>query len=590
MGMDLIASPPHFSQAERLAREQIQAFLDSAIGVGVPLEHLPIEYPPQPTLGDFAVPCFTLAQAQKKSPAAVAGELARRPLATGRNQLLAAVQAVGPYLNFFVNPTAYGREVLEQIAREGADYGAVAFGQGSTVLVEYFSPNTNKPLTIGHLRNVFLGWSLAQILRALGFAVVENSIYNDRGIAVCKSIVAYQRWGQGQTPESAGIKPDHFAGQWYVRFGSEAERDPGLEAEAQACLRRWEAGDPATRSVWRQLVDWAMAGFTQTLHRVGLDHPAVRYFESDLYQHGREVVEQGVARGFFLRHREGYVYAPLEDFGLPDKILLRSDGTTLYVTQDLYLAQLKAQHQPTLSLYVVASEQDLAFRQLFKILELLGERYRTYHVSYGLIRLPHGRIKSREGLAAGTGADELMDELDGLAAAAVRQRHPELLAAAVAARARAIALGALKYYVLQVSAPTTMVFDPKQSLAFTGKTGPYLQYVCARCVGILGKATLAERGDDYTRLVLDDTFERPVVTQLGRFPRVLHEAAARYDPSVLAHYLYDLAQAFSIFYQELPVLPAEPRRRASRLQLVGAVHTVMARGMQLLGIPVLEQM
>lgn len=586
--MDILEKS-HSSRAESLARQQILAFLKRAVGAKLKLPEISITNPPQPTFGDFSVSCFELAKVMQQSPVEAARVIAAMPLPKSTTNIFSSVRAAGPYVNFFVEPSAYGRSVLAQIKKEGDGFGAVSRARKPTVMVEYFSPNTNKPLTIGHLRNVFLGWSLSQILRTLGCSVIENSIYNDRGIALCKSIVAYRRWGNGATPESEHKKSDHFAGQFYVRFGQELAAHPELEEEAKAYLRQWEAGDKSVRADWRRLVDWAFSGFTQTLKSVDLDHPEVKYFESDIYQHGREVVQDGLARGVFKKHAEGYVYAPLEPFGMPDKILLRSDGTTLYVTQDIYLAKLKAEHKPKLSIYVVASEQDLAFRQLFKILEMLGEKYQTHHLSYGMIRLPEGKIKSREGLPAGTGADELVTELDSLAQMEVKNRHPELDDATVAERAHAIALGALKYYILQVNAKTTMVFDPKKSLAFTGKTGPYLQYVHARCASMLGKA-----GKIPTKLPADLVFadprERALVVLMSRFPGELQRSAAAYDPSVLAHYLYELAQAFSAFYQDLPVLQAEGATRASRIQLVVAVKAVMARGLHLLGIPTPEQM
>lgn len=581
---------PHFSQAERAAREQIAQFFSRAFGAAATAENVPVDYPPQPGLGDFSVPCFALAKVLQLSPVEVAQRAAGQGLPTGKDALLSTVRAVGPYVNFTVADGAFCRQVFAQIAKERQRYGEIGGRKKQTVMVEYFSPNTNKPLTVGHLRNIFLGWSMSQMMSTLGLRVIESSIYNDRGIALCKSIVAYRRWGDRMTPESAKMKSDHFAGQFYVRFGKELPAHPELEGEAQECLRQWESGEKNTRAEWRRLVDWTLDGFTQTLKSVGLDHPTVKYFESDIYRHGRAVVEDGLARGVFKKHAEGYTYAPLEPYGMPDKILLRSDGTTLYITQDLYLARLKAKHKPALSVYVVASEQDLALRQLFKIMELLGEKYQMHHLSYGMIRLPEGKIKSREGLPAGTGADELVSELDQLAQAEVRQRHPELEAAIVAQRAHAIALGALKYYILQVNAKTTMVFDPKKSLAFTGKTGPYLQYVHARCASILKKSGRAPKGGLPSKTAALEPLEHALVVALARFPHHLQISAQAFDPSILAHALYDLAQTFSAFYQEVPVLQAKDAERTSRLRLVSAVKTVMARGLTLLGIPVLEEM
>lgn len=579
-----IAEQPNFSQAEAKARSQIEQFVRRALKLDQEVT-VPIDYPPGLELGHFTVACFILAKALGLPPHAVAKRLAETPLPKSAT-LLARAQAAGPYVNFTVQPKTFAPLVLGQIADEGGRFGASDIGKGKKILVEYFSPNTNKPMTVGHVRNVCLGFSLSHVLRGLGYEVVENSIYNDRGIALCKAMVAYQRWGQGQTPESAGIKPDHFVGQFYVRFGTELAAHPELEQEAQDCLRQWEAGDKKIRAVWRQLIDWTMDGFTQTLHRLGVDHPKERYFESDIYQHGKEVVDEGLRRGIFRRHPEGYVYVSLEDHGMPDKILLRSDGTSLYITQDLYLAQLKGKHAPTLSIYVVGAEQDLAFRQLFAIMPMLGETYPMRHLSYGMMRLPTGKIKSRQGIPAGAGADELLTLLDELAADEVRTRHADLPAAEIAQRAHAITLGALKYYILSANAQTTMLFDPAKSLAFTGKTGPYLLYVHARCASILEKAGKFRR----SKPALTEPLEQALVVALSRFPHAIGRAATAYDPSVLSAYLYTLAQTFSTFYQDVPVLQAHGTAKSSRLELVAAVKTVMAHGLQLLGIPALEKM
>lgn len=575
---------PHFSQAEAKARSQIKQFVRRALKLKKTVA-VPIDYPPDLGLGHFTVACFTLGKTLGKPPHEVARELAETAWPKTSTMLLRAV-AAGPYVNFTVKPETFAPLVLGQIADEGVDFGATNLGKRKKILVEYFSPNTNKPLTVGHVRNICLGWSLSQLFRTLGFAVIENTIYNNRGIAICKAIVAYRRWGNGQTPQSANVKPDHFVGQFYVRFGAELPAHPELEQEVQECLRQWEAGDSEVRRIWQQLNDWTMEGFGKTLQRMGVDSPPERYFEHEIYQHGKEVVDEGLRQGVFRRHAEGYVYAPLDDHGLPDKILLRSDGTSLYITQDLYLAKLKGKHKPALSVYVVGAEQDLAFRQLFTIMPMLGESYPMHHLSYGMMRLPTGKIKSREGIPAGAGADGLLTLLDDLAADEVRQRHAELSAAEVAERAHAIALGALKYYILSVNAQTTMLFDPTKSLAFVGKTGPYLQYVHARCASLLEKAGKFRR----SKPRLTEPLEQALVVALSRFPHAVFRAASAYDPSILSNYLYTLAQTFSSFYQEVPVLQAPDAAKASRLQLVGAVKTVVARGLALLGIPAIERM
>lgn len=581
-------------------RKEIHALLIHCLGERSDAASVTVDYPPQPGMGDLSVACFGLAKAAGQPPVEVARGIAqefaaRRAHHGAGKMLLREAKALGPYVNFWVDEAAYFARLFGEIRRRGTKFGTSKIGRGKKVLVEYFSPNTNKPMTVGHVRNVATGWAVSALLRAVDYRVVDNAIYNDRGIAICKAIVAYRRWSKGATPKSAKIKPDHFAGQWYVRFGTELAAHPELEAEARECLRQWEAGDKTVLAIWRQLIRWTMAGFTQTLKRMGLKHPAVKYFESKIYAQGKAVVEAGLAKGVFKKHAEGYVYAPLQQFGLPDKILLRSDGTSLYITQDLYLAKLKAKRKAVKSVYVVGSEQELAFQQLFKIFELLGMGGTYHHLSHGMMRLPDGKIKSREGLAEGTAADDLLEKLDELALAEVAKRHPQLTAREASKRGHAIALAALKYYILSVTPASTMVFDPAKSLAFTGKTGPYLQYVHARACSILAKVkrparrTLTAKAANWG--LLKGPAERQLALLLDRFPQVVASAAESLDPSLLARHLYELASAFSTFYTSVPVLHAgDAATVAVRTATVDAVRTVMATGLGLLGIPAPRQM
>lgn len=588
------------SQVQARARHEIIALLRRSLGDRLDPSSISVDYPPQPGMGDFSVACFGLAKALGKPPAEIARGLAdeftaQRAHHGAGTSLLREAKALGPYLNFWVDEGWYFAQLFGEIRRRGAKFGTSKVGRGQKVLVEYFSPNTNKPMTVGHVRNVSTGWSVNAILRAVGYRVIDNVIYNDRGIAICKAIVAYRRWGQGGLPKTAKMKPDHFVGQWYVRFGQELTAHPELEEEARECLRQWEAGDKAVLAIWRKLSRWTLQGFTQTLRRMGVKPPTVKYYEHKIYMQGKAVVEEGLAKGVFTKHAEGYVYAPLQPFGLPDKILLRSDGTSLYITQDLYLAKLKAKRKAVQSVYVVGSEQELAFQQLFKILELLGIGGGYRHLSHGMMRLPDGKIKSRKGLVEGTAADDLLNHLDELALTEVVKRHPQLGAREAAARGHAIALGALKYYILAVAPSSTMVFDPAKSLAFTGKTGPYLQYVHARTCSILAKARKPGRRQLNAKAanwsLLKGPAERQLALLLDRFPQVVALAAEQLDPSLLARHLYELASAFSTFYASVPVLQAgDAPTRAVRLTLVDAVRTVMATGLGLLGITAPKQM
>ena len=583
----------HFSQAEAKVRAAIAELAGHIFGKEVADRSLPISTPPANVAGDFCLACFELAKALAKPPAEVAKQLAEQINAhiAAKPQLLTHAQAAGPYVNIAVEPSAYAQLVLREIKKAGARYGQGKPRKPKRVMIEYFSPNTNKPLTIGHLRNITLGWSVARLLKFLGHKVIESTIYNDRGIAIAKTILAYQRWGNNATPQTAGLKPDHFVGSFYVRFNAEAEKDAGLEQAAQQVLQLWEQGDAAVIGIWQKLLHWVLEGFSQTLKDLGVGEFDERYYESEMYQLGKEVVEQGLRTGVFTQGSDGVVLAKLEKYGLPDKVVLRSDGTSVYITQDLHLASLKAKHDLDASIYVVASEQDLYLKQVFKIIELLnlpGSGV-THHLSYGMIRLPDGKIKSRQGLVSGTGADEVIAELKELARQEISKRQPEIDGKALEHRSRQIALAALKFYILQVDPKTTMIFDPHRSIALTGHTGPYVQYVHARISSIFEKSTtkLPARVTASATLVPS---EFALIKILARFPSAVADATERYAPSILADYLYELARTFSVFYEQVPVLQAEVKLRRQRLLLLQCVATVLRSGLELLGIEAPEKM
>ena len=578
----------NYSAAEKRVNEEIVNALKIALA-GRPAEtDLVIDYPPTSNLGDYTVACFSLAQKLKQPRCQIAAALSQKIKPEG---LIKEVKAAGPYLNFFVDRGQFSALVLKEVAKQKQNYGSGKKKIKKTVMVEYFSPNTNKPLTIGHLRNICLGYSLARLLKFLGYKVMETTLYNDRGIAIAKAIVGYLKWGQGQNPKIAKMKPDHFVGSFYVRFCQAAKTDPALEKEAKRVLLAWEQGDKTVKATWQKLTAWVLAGFDQTLAKLGVTEFDEKYYESEYYQHGKEVVEQGLKKGVFIKDQAGVVVAPLAKYGLADKIVLRPDNTSLYITQDLHLAYLKDRHQLDESIYVVGDEQDLYLKQLFKILELMGFKNadKYYHLSYGMIRLPSGRIKSREGLLPGTGADELISQLENLAAAEIKSRFPELDKTEISRRAEGIALAALKFYILAVGPKNTMVFDPHKSLVFNGRTGPYLQYVHARICSIFKKAKTKPSGRVEIS-VLSHDLEFNLVKLLARFPSVILAAAANHDPSQVANYLYELAQSFSLLYEQLPVLKAEAKLKKARLFLIDNVRIVLAQGLSLLGIVAPEKM
>ncbi len=578
----------NFSRAENQVRAEILAALKKVLGKNFSAKLIEIGYPPESKLGDFSVPCFLLAEKLKKSAVEIANFLADKIKPSG---LVKRVEATGPYLNFFVNQPEFSRLVLIEIAKAKENYGAAKIGKGKRVMVEYFSPNTNKPLTIGHIRNICLGWSLSRLLKFLGYKVIESTLYNDRGIAIAKTIVGYLKWGKGQTPKSAKAKPDHFVGSFYVKFCQEAKNDPNLELEAKKVLQDWEKGKKEVKAVWQKLTKWVLEGFDQTLDELGSNNFAEKYYESEYYDKGKEIVWQGLKKRVFVKDKEGVVTAPLAKYGLPDKIVLRPDETSLYITQDLYLAFLKDKYNLDQSIYVVASEQDLYFQQLFKILELLGFKSFKgyYHLSYGMVRLASGRIKSREGLVKGTGADELMAEMQDLASQEIKVRFKNLKPKEVANRARKIALGALKFFILTINPKNTIVFDPEKSLSFMGRTGPYLQYVFARINSIFAKGK-ARPGLKIDFSVLNTELEFNLIKLLARFPQAIEAAVRNHDPSCLANYLYDLAKVFSLFYEELPVLASDSKVKAARLLLINDIKIVLAQGLSLLGIEAPEKM
>lgn len=565
---------------------------------------LELDVPPTLELGDLAFRCFALAKKKQSSPAEVANDLASQLSAT---TYVDHWQAVGPYVNIFLKRQAVADLILKEI-QKSPNYGKGNAFAKEKIVLEYVQPNTNKPLHLGHLRNALLGWSTAELLEAQGATVVKTNIVNDRGIHIAKSMLAYERWGKGETPESTGEKGDHFVGRWYVRFEQEVVKekqawlsdDPkrteedflaasALMHDAQELLKRWEASDPGVRKLWRTMNDWVLDGFAATYKAIGIDFTK-EYFESDIYESGRKLVLNGLKKGVFRKEANGAVVAPLkEKFGLPEKILLRGDGTALYITQDLALAaRKKKDYKPKRSMYVVGSEQEMYFRQLFAVLELLGfaTMDRLVHLSYGLVFLPEGKMKSREGKVVD--ADDLLAEMVRLTTEELATRYPDLGDEERASRAKTIALAAIKFHFLMVGRTSPVHFNPKESLSFEGKTGPYLQYSYARASSILAKAGAHALRPAAPAAVEDAEWR--VLLGLLNHPRTSGEAAASYNPALLANALIGLAQHFNALYHELPVLKAAEDLRDFRLSLVAAFRQVMQGGLKLLGIEMLEVM
>jgi arginyl-tRNA synthetase len=590
------------------------------------------EKPPNPLMGDIGFPMFSFAKILRKGPPQVA-QMVCEKLNETIETLGGSVETQGPYLNVRLDRASVARETLEEIfkginesdltfGKHGFSFGkhGFTFGKTSTltgkkVMVEFSSPNTNKPLHLGHLRNNVLGESISRILAACGAEVRKVCIINDRGIHICKSMLAYKEQGLGKTPQSEGIKSDHFVGDWYVCFNKDlkneieklvrrgmteenAEAASSLMARAKEMLRKWEAGDVETTDLWKQMNSWAINGMKETYKRTGISFDKY-YFESETWMHGRDEVLKGLEKGIFFRQEDGAVAVDLTAENLDKKILLRSDGTSIYITQDFGTAINRHKDWSFDQLiYVVGSEQQYHFKVLFVLLDKLGYPWakNLFHLSYGMVNLPHGKIKSREGTVVD--ADDLIDSLHNMALAEIHKKEREEEVGNPMDVAEKIALGALHYFLLQPSPLKDMLFNPEDSLSFTGNTGPYLQYMGARISSIIRKNALYEGGTfpckteaprDYSVLTTDPEWE--LIKTLAVYPSAVSEAAANLDPSHLTAYLYELSKCFSRFYHECPILNSgDLGLTNARMDLAFAVMQVLKDAFALVCIPFLEKM
>ncbi|MDD5750191.1 MAG: arginine--tRNA ligase, partial [Candidatus Pacebacteria bacterium] len=533
-----------------------------------------------------------------KPPAEIAAIIAEN---IPSDETIEKTTAAGPYVNFRIKPRILFNSVLEEIIARKGNYGFLENNhQKQRVMVEYLSPNTNKPLHLGHLRNGALGMATANMLAAAGAKIIKANLVNDRGVHICKSMLAWQKWANGETPESAGEKGDHFVGRWYVKYAVEAEKDPSLEQEVQAMLKKWEQGDPEIIKLWEMMNNWVYEGFKATYERFGLRFD-VFFYESQTYKLGKNIAQNGLNKAIFQKTDKGSIVVelPPDEFGMEQdgqlkKItLLREDGTSVYITQDLGTAVLKFQdYDLNQSIYVVGSEQNYHFRVLFKLLEMLGYAWakNCRHLSYGMVYLPEGKMKSREGKIVD--ADDLIVRMENLAREEIEKRHKEepLGEKEVSERALKIALGAIKFYLLRVGAEQDIHFNPQESLSFEGFTGPYCQYAYARARSILrSEAAGARNKIDYS--LLGNEQELLLAQKLMAFPQVIKAGAEALNPSKIAVYVYDLAKAFNQFYQKHSVLSAQNQETVTaRLTLVSGVAIIIKQSLGLLGIDVLEEM
>ncbi len=538
-----------------------------------------LEVPPDPSLGDFAFPCFSLAKELQKSPNQIAQELSRCLKAP----FLERIEVKGAYLNFFVKKDQLTHDVLSLVLKQKEKYGSDT-PKKELLMLESPGPNTNKPLHLGHARNMILGNALVNLSRFLGYKVLRVDIVNDRGVHICKSMLAYQKFGKGKQPNR---KSDHFVGDFYVKYSQEAEKNPLLEKEIYKMLQQWEEGNKEVRALWKKMNGWALQGFEETYARYGTTIDKA-YFESDHYEKGKTIVDDGLKKNIFAKDEKGNIICDLTQEGLGKKVVLRADGTSIYITQDLALAVLRYKEKKMdKMIYVVANEQIHHFKSLFAILEKLGYPFakNCYHLAYGMVYLPEGKMKSREGNVVD--ADDLADEMFTMAVAELKRRYKHISQKELSARAEAIGIGAVKFYMLKYDALQDFTYDPKASISFEGETGPYLQYTHARLCSILRKAG---KGTDEIDHNLFDKDEHELIKQLGRFGDAVRDAAKQYRPHILARYLLDLGQAVNSYYTTHLVLHENRKLAAARLALITAVKTVLATGLRLLGILPLEEM
>jgi arginyl-tRNA synthetase len=541
-----------------------------------------IEVPPQQEMGDFAFPCFSLAKIEKKSPLMIAQDLAEK-IRKNLSKEISGVEVKSAYVNFFVNKKFLAEKVLKEAGKK--DFGMSEDGNKRKIVIEFPSPNTNKPLHLGHLRNMSIGDSVANLMEFCGNKIIRTNLNNDRGVHICKSMLGYQKYGDGKTPKSEGVKSDHFVGDYYVLFSKAAKENPALEEDAQEMLRKWEAGDKDVITLWKLMNKWAFDGFKETYEKFGLKFDK-EYFESKIYQNGKEIVEEGLKKGIFKKRDDGAVMIDLTSEGLGEKVLLRSDGTSIYITQDMYLAKLKDEDFGVDgSIYVVANEQDYHFKVLFSVLKKLGYKFaeNLYHLSYGMVELPEGRMKSREGTVVD--ADDLIEDTRKLAEEGIVKRQQDVSKKDLQERSLKIALAAIRYSLLKIDLTKNIVFNPKESLEFEGNTGPYLLYSYARASSIVRKVKAKK-----AKMVIYDLSkeEGALLTKIGNFPDVVKQAYNQLAPNIIANYAFELCQIFNEFYHAHQVIGS--KEELFRLKLIDAFRKVLKSSLNLLGIEELEEM
>ncbi len=592
---------------EKQLKDAIVAGVEQLYGSAPAESQITLQKTKKEYTGDWTLVTFPLLKLSRKNPAQTAEEIGA--YLKEHAPVVADYNVINGFLNLVLKQGSW----LDALSRIDADaqFGITAATEASpVVMIEYSSPNTNKPLHLGHIRNNLLGYSLAEIMKANGYKVIKTNIVNDRGIHICKSMLAWQKFGGGATPASAGKKGDHLVGDYYVAFDKaykaeiktlmeggmsedDAKKNAPLMLEAQEMLRKWEAGDAEVRALWQTMNQWVYDGFDETYKRMGVDFDKI-YYESDTYLVGKEKVNEGLSKGLFFTKEDGSVWADMTDQGLDQKLLLRADGTSVYMTQDIGTAALRFNDYPiNKMIYVVGNEQNYHFQVLSILLDRLGFEWGKdlVHFSYGMVELPEGKMKSREGTVVD--ADDLMDEMVGTATEISKElgKLDGLSQEEIDSICTMIGLGSLKYFILKVDPRKNMTFNPKESIDFNGNTGSFIQYTHARIQSVLRKA--AEMGaatDSFEGVSLNEK-EIALISSLLSFPEVVKQAGKEYSPSLIANYTYDLVKEYNQFYHDYSILKEEDQTvRAMRIVLSRNVAKVIKQAMALLGIGVPDKM
>ncbi len=565
-------------------KNEITRVVSEALGrKGEEIESL-IEVPPDSKLGDFALPCYAFAKEMKKSPIEIAKELENKLKV--RVKFFKEIRAIGPYLNFFIDEIKFTEHILKEIETKKEKYSFNTSGRGKKVLIEYSSPNSNKPLHIGHLRNETLGMILINLFERNSYKVVKTNLINDRGIHICKVMLAYQKWANGKEPDK---KPDHFIGDLYVMYSK--NETPEIEKEAHILLKKWENKDKNIRKLWKKLNSWAISGIKETYKEFGSKFDYI-FYESQFYGKSKKLIEEGLKKGVFFKDNTGAIFANLEP-ELPNKVVLRGDGTSVYMTNDLPFTEYKFEKfKPDLIIWCVGSEQNLYFKQLFKVFEKLGHPLarRCIHFSYGMVNLPSGKMKSREGNVID--ADDLINELKVLAEKETREKK-KVKEKDIKKIAKLISLGAIKFYLSKSEATKDILFESDKAVSFDGETGPYIQYSYTRISSILKKGKSSVKKALIKKVgynLLKDKKEFNLVKELSIYPEIIKKAAKELKPHIVSNYIYQLAQTFNEFYHSCQCVSRDGGLTDARLKLVAATSIVLKDGLKVLGIEAPENM